>query len=171
MFLLIVINKKKFMNFYKTSKMTLKILNKQETQEILNSLKSQFSITKIPGIILKSGTERLFLFQGSFNNKQIKEVEHTVPIERVGIYFAKMQGPQIRLSIDGANLLKNQIIKNIFELDKKQAEQWMMGQELNIKTGKRGFLVMKHEDDFLGCGKASEQKITNFIPKSRRLKI
>jgi len=29
---------------------------------------------------------------------------------------------------------------------------------------------MKYENDMLGTGKASEEKITNFIPKSRRLK-
>lgn len=34
----------------------------------------------------------------------------------------------------------------------------------------KGFIVMKNNDDYLGCGKASETKITNFIPKSRRLK-
>ena len=44
------------------------------------------------------------------------------------------------------------------------------GQELNIKSGKKDFLVMKYEDNFLGCGKASEEKISNFIPKMRRLK-
>jgi len=45
-----------------------------------------------------------------------------------------------------------------------------MGRELNIKTGKRDFLIIKHGDDFLGTGKVSEEKIGNFIPKNRRLK-
>jgi len=36
----------------------------------------------------------------------------------------------------------------------------------------KGFVVIKNQktEDLLGCGKASENKITNFIPKSRRLK-
>ena len=46
----------------------------------------------------------------------------------------------------------------------------MKGHELPIKTGKHGFLIMKHGEDFLGTGKASEEKIGNFIPKNRRLK-
>ena len=29
---------------------------------------------------------------------------------------------------------------------------------------------MKYKDNFLGTGKASENKISNFIPKNRRLK-
>jgi NOL1/NOP2/fmu family ribosome biogenesis protein len=32
----------------------------------------------------------------------------------------------------------------------------MKGRELNIKTGKKGFVVIKYKNDFLGTGKASE---------------
>ena len=148
----------------------LKILNKNQKTEIKNKLNKQFGINEIQGIIVKRGAERLFLFQGSFDKKQVKKLESTVPIERVGVYFGKIQGDEMRLSIEGVHLLKNQIKKNIFELDKKQTEQWMKGQELNIKTGKKRFLIMKYKDDFLGCGKASAEKISNFIPKNRRLK-
>tara|TARA_Y100000034_G_scaffold45400_1_gene55842 strand:+ start:20607 stop:21065 length:459 start_codon:yes stop_codon:yes gene_type:complete len=148
----------------------LKILNKNEKQEIINKLNRQFEIKNIPGIILRRGEEKLFLFSGNFNEKQIKNLERTVPIERIGVYFAKIIKDEIRLSIEGTQILKNQINKNIFELNKEQIDLWMKGQELNIKTGEKGFLVMKYKNDFLGCGKASIEKITNFIPKSRRLK-
>jgi NOL1/NOP2/fmu family ribosome biogenesis protein len=75
------------------------------------------------------------------------------------------------LSIEGSQFLKNQITKNIFNLDSKQAEQWMLGQELPIVTDKKGFFIMKFNDDFLGTGKVSENRITNFVPKNRRLKF
>lgn len=148
----------------------LKILNKNEKQEIINKLKKQFGIQNIPGILLKIGAERLFLFQGSFNEKQIKKLEKTIFIERIGVYFGKEQNNQIRLSIEGVHLLQEQITKNIFELNKEQTEKWLTGQELDIQTGKRDFLIMKYKNDFIGCGKASEKKIGNYIPKSRRLK-
>lgn len=148
----------------------LKILNENEKQEIVNKLNKQFGIKEIPGLILRRGAERLFLFQGSFNEGQIKKLEDKVPVDKVGVYFAKIIKDEIKLSIEGTHLLKNQIQKNIFELNKEETEQWMKGQELNIQTGKKGFLVMKYQNDFLGCGKASEKKIGNFIPKSRRLR-
>ena len=44
------------------------------------------------------------------------------------------------------------------------------GCELGGLKIKKGFVIMKCEDDFLGTGKASENKIGNFIPKNRRLK-
>jgi len=148
----------------------IKILNQQEKKEIERGLQQQFGVDFVPGLIVKRGEERLFLFSGSFSEKDIEHLERCTFIERIGIYFAKIIGNDIRLSIEGSQILKDQIKKNIFFLDSKQAEEWMMGRELLIKTGKHGFLIMKYGEDFLGTGKASEEKIGNFIPKNRRLK-
>jgi len=148
----------------------LKILNEREKEEIESKLNSQFGIEKVPGIIAMRGKERLFLFSGSFGEKDIKELEKCAFIERIGVYFAKLIKDEIRLSIEGSQILGNQVTKNLFELNAEQAEKWMKGQELLIKTGKRGFLIITHQGDFLGTGKASEEKIGNFIPKNRRLK-
>jgi len=148
----------------------LKILNESEKRKIEKELEEQFGIRNIPGLILRRGEERLFLFSGSFDKKEIKNLEKIVPVERIGVYFAKLMDGKVKLSIEGTHALKNQIKKNIFELEENQVENWMKGQELLVKTGKRGFLVMKYKNDFLGTGKASEEKIGNFIPKSRRLK-
>ena len=147
-----------------------KILNLNEKKEIENKLKNQFGIKKLPGTILQRGEERLFLFEGELNPKQIKEIEETVPIERIGVYFGKHTQDYVRLSIEGVQLLKDQITKNIIELNKEDSKTWMYGSEVNIETGKKCFVIIKHKDYFLGCGKASEKKISNYIPKSRRLK-
>ena len=150
----------------------MKILNKKEKQEIENKLNKQFGIKEISEKIIMKGKEKLFLFSGSFTNEEIKKLEELVVIEKVGVYFAKIdeRTEDIRLSIEGSQILKNQIKKNVFEISEELVEQWMKGQELNIKTGKKGFIVIKYKNDFLGTGKASEEKISNFIPKIRRLK-
>jgi len=148
----------------------LKILNEKEKKKIESELDEQFGIKKIPGIILKKGEERLFLFSGNLTINEIHQLEKTIPIERVGIYFAKIQNGELRLSIEGIESLKNQITKNTFEISTEQVEEWMRGSELLIKTGLKGFLAITHKGDFLGCGKASAEKIGNYIPKSRRLK-
>lgn len=152
--------------------MTLKILNKKQKQEIIEKLDEQFEIEEISGKIIMMGKEKLFLFSGSFTDNEIKKLEKLTVIERIGFYFAKIDEPtnKIRLSIEGSQILKNQIKKNIFDLNEKEAEQWMKGQELQIKTGKKDFLIIKYKEDYLGSGKASEEKIGNFIPKNRRLK-
>ena len=150
----------------------LKILDEKEKNEIISKLNGQFGIEKIDGLIIKRGAERLFLFRGGLMREEIKKLENSVPIERVGVYFAKIVPGEnkIRLSIEGTQLLKDQIKRNIFELNDEQVEEWMKGHELNIKTGQNGFLIIKYGENFLGCGKASAEKLSNFIPKSRRLK-
>lgn len=149
----------------------IEIIDKEELNE---KLEEQFGIKEIPGILLRKGKERIFLFQGELSEKEIIKLDSLVEIERTGIYIGKIFEPtgELRLSIEGTQIFKDQIKRNIFELDSEQDyEKWMNGQELNIKTNLRGMIVIKYKGEFLGCGKASEEKIGNFIPKNRRLKI
>jgi len=136
--------------------------------KILKQLQEQFGIKKIPDNILRTGKERIVLFTGDL--KLLEKLEKISRVEGIGNYVAKEERGEIRLSIEGTHIFKNQITKNIFELNEQQLKDWMHGSELNIKTNKNGFVVIKYKDDFLGTGKASENKITNFIPKIRRLK-
>lgn len=148
----------------------IKILTQQERKKIEQKLSQQFGIREIPGKITMRGAEKLFFFTGEIDEEEIRKIEEIAPIEKIGVYFAKIINDDIKLTIEGTQILKEQINKGIFEIDEEQAEEWMMGRELNINTGLKGFIVIKHGEDLLGCGKASENKITNFIPKSRRLK-
>lgn len=150
----------------------LKFFSKEEKERLLKQLKEQFGIKDVPFNLAKLGKERIIIFSGDISEKEIENLDRFARIEGIGLYLAKIdeKTKDIRLSIEGTHLLKNQITKNIFELDDKQAEQWMMGNEINIQTGKRGFFVIKFKDDFLGTGKISAEKISNFVPKGRRLK-
>ena len=148
------------------------ILSNQETKEILSKLNEQFGIQKILGRLIKIGKERIFLFNGDFSDEQIKNLEKIVFIEKIGIYVGAIFLPtdEIRLSIEGTQIFKDQITKNLFEINEEKFGNWMQGEELNIQTGLKGIIVIKYRNNFLGCGKASENKIGNFIPKNRRLK-
>jgi len=148
----------------------IKFLSAKERQEIIEKLKNQFGIENVNGEFILSGTDRIFLYQGSLKQEEITQIQKRTIIERIGIYFAKKINDEIKLSLDGVQISREKIKKNIFEINKKQADDWMSGKELLIETGLRGFMILKYENNFLGCGKASEGKITNFVPKSRRLK-
>ncbi len=148
----------------------IKIFSQAEKKKIESVLQEQFGIKSIPGKIVMRGEERLFFFTGEIDEEGIRKIEQATAVEKVGMYFAKLINEDIKLTIEGTQLLKDQITKGIFEINDEQAEEWMMGRELNIQSGMKGFVVMKNNDDYLGCGKASQDKITNFIPKSRRLK-
>jgi len=148
----------------------IKIFTQKEKQQLIEKLRMQFGVEDVKGIFVQMGLERLYLFQGGLTKRGLIELEQIIWLERIGVYFGKVIKDEIRLSIEGAQILQDQITKNIFELSDEQAEEWMKGHELDIQTGERGFLIMKYKNNFLGCGKASEHKIGNYIPKSRRLK-
>lgn len=148
----------------------IKILNDFEKKEIEKKLKEKFKIEKIDGIIIRKGKDRLFLFSGDIEKKEIEKIQEITIIERIGIYFAKIVDKEIKLSIEGVEILKNQIKKNIFEINDEQTIKWMKGENLEIKIPERGFIIIKNKDYFLGSGKVSYERIGNFIPKSRRLK-
>jgi len=148
----------------------LEIIEEKEEKRIIQILKKQFGIEKIPGTLIKRGKERIFLFQGNFGKNEIRNLEKISFIERVGVYMGKEELGGIRLSIEGSQILRKQIKKNIVNLTKSEMETWMMGHEVLKKSGLKGFVIMRYLGDMLGTGKASEEKITNFIPKSRRLR-
>ncbi len=148
----------------------LKILPQKERIKILKKLKFQFGIEEIPGTLIKKGKEKIFLYTGKLKKEELYLLDKTTFVEAVGIYLAKEEGENVRLSIEGSQILKDQMTKNIIELTKEESQTWMMGHEVRIKSGFKGLVAMKYENDMLGTGKASEEKITNFIPKSRRLK-
>ena len=137
-------------NFYSFSQ-NLGDMAKKAFEEKLNS---QFGIKSVKGDLIKIGQERIFLFQGKLNPSQLLELNKNLPVERIGVYFAKEEESKsgeikIRLSIEGAQILKDQITKNEFELDEEQTDQWMKGHVLNLKTGKNDFLIITHKEDLL----------------------
>jgi len=84
------------------------------------------------------------------------------------LYFLSIVKDGLRLSIDGSQLFKAK--KNILELDKKGFEKWMTGEELILEK-ENGYFLIKYNDDFLGCGKSTGNKILNYVPKARRVKF
>ena len=87
----------------------------------------------------------------------------------MGLYFARIQPDGIRLTIDGIQLVKDQITKNIMEINNNQAKDWFKGNDLDIKA-ESAFKILKNNNEFIGCGKSTGDRITNFVPKERRIK-
>jgi NOL1/NOP2/fmu family ribosome biogenesis protein len=145
------------------------ILTSKEKKKLIEQLNNQFGIEKIEYPIIKFGNDRFRIFTGELSKDILDALQKELRIETAGLYFAKQEKDGLRLTIDGILLLKNQIAKNIIELDQKQTLEWLKGQELYIKYS-NCFVILKHDNDFLGCGKSTGKKITNFVPKERRLK-
>ncbi|MBO8182743.1 MAG: hypothetical protein H0Z28_08125 [Archaeoglobus sp.] len=88
-----------------------------------------------------------------------------------GIYFGTIEKDGLRLSIEGSFLVGPKARKNVVEVSKQEAEEWMGGNDLKIglseEVGK--YVIIKSGSYFLGCGKVKGNRIINFVPKNRRI--
>jgi len=147
----------------------MEIIRTPEKRKILEQLNKQFGIAKLPYLLLKFGKEKIRIFSGSLSSPELSTLDKNLRIENAGLYFAKRQEDGLRLSIDAIHLLKEQITKNILELNNEQTEEWFKGRDLQIKSD-NAFKILNNNEDFIGCGKSTGEKITNFVPKERRIK-
>jgi NOL1/NOP2/fmu family ribosome biogenesis protein len=147
----------------------MKIIYSTEKKKILAQINEQYGISELPYLLLRFGEDKIRIYSGSLSNDELNTLAANLNIENIGLYFAKQEKDGIRLTLDGIQVLKEQITKNILELTDKQADDWLRGNDLDIKTD-RGFKILKNSNEFLGCGKSTGERIANFMPKERRIK-
>ena len=146
----------------------MKPITSSEKKELIKKLNERYGITELNYLILKFGMEKLRLYSGNLSKEELINLDKNLRIENIGLYFANI-AHDMRLTLDGAQLLKDQITKNIIELNKEQSEDWLKGENLEINAGK-SFKILRFDNEFIGCGKSTGIKITNFFPKERRVK-
>ena len=150
--------------------MNIRFIRSSEKKRITENLNGQFGIEKLPYLLIESGKERIRGFSGSLSKDEIILIAQLTNIESIGIYLIKKENESdLRLSIDAIHLLKDQINKNILEINESQLHDWLRGKDLEIQTEK-GNVIIKFKDDFMGSGKSNGEKIFNYLPKERRLK-
>jgi NOL1/NOP2/fmu family ribosome biogenesis protein len=124
---------------------------------------------KVPDLFEKlafiRGRERIYVI-----NRDIEKVDMTnLRVNSMGLYIAEVKNDQLRLSIEGSQLIGPGATKNVHELSKEQLRKWFMGQDIDVEGPYEGFVILKYENDYVGSGKFKEGLILNFVPKTRRL--
>jgi len=147
----------------------MKPLSSSQKKKILEQLEDQFGINSLPYLFLQFGKDKIRIYSGNLSKDNLNSLDKNTRIENMGLYFARIQPDGIRLTIDGIQLVKNQITKNIMEINDSQAEDWFKGNDLDIKA-ESAFKILKNNEEFIGCGKSTGDRITNFVPKERRIK-
>ena len=147
----------------------MKTLSSSRKKKIIQQLKDQFGITSLPYLFLQFGKDKIRVYSGNLSKENLNNLDKNTRIENMGLYFARIQPDGIRLTIDGIQLVKDQITKNIMEINNNQAKDWFKGNDLDIKA-ESAFKILKNNNEFIGCGKSTGDRITNFVPKERRIK-
>ena len=105
----------------------MKILKSTQKKKIINQLNEQYGISKLPYLLLQFGKDKIRLYSGNLSVEELNILDVNLRIENIGLYFAKQQVDGIRLTLDGVQLLKEQINKNILKINNKQASDWLKG--------------------------------------------
>lgn len=144
----------------------LKFLNSKEIKEILKLIKEQWDVElKLDYTFLKNNKNRIFIV-----NRDISKIDLSkLRINSVGMYFCEIDKHGIRLSIEGSQIIGKKAVKNVVEINEEQTRQWFKGEDLEIEGNYSGFVILKHNNDFLGSGKYNDSKVFNYVGKSRRV--
>ena len=144
----------------------LKILNSKEKKEIVQRINSQWDAgfsTELA--MLRNNENKIFLMNGEV---AVLDISH-LRINSMGLYVAEVSSDSVRLSIEGSQLIGPQARRNVVEISKEEAGRWLMGEDLEQQVEWRGFVIVRHHDDFLGCGCAAKGKVLNYVGKNRRV--
>lgn len=146
--------------------MRINVLNKKEKKEFEEKLKERFGIILPRCSLVRGGKDKIRIFTGDFSEHELNILNGIARVETIGMYFAQYID-KIRIGFSSSNLFK--ATKNILELKKQEAEKWLRGEDLNIKYKNKGYILLKFDSMIIGCGKATEEMVLNFVPKEKRI--
>lgn len=146
----------------------LEILNNKEIRKLKEILLEQFGFNgELDYAFLRNKEGRIFLLSRDFARLNTKGLR----IDSLGLYFGKVERGEIRLSIDGSQIIGAFCTKNVLEISDDEMLFWMAGDNLELDKNLFGVYIIRNNKDYLGCGKASDGKLYNFVPKVRRIKV
>ena len=146
----------------------MKILKSKEIKKIHSLLEKRFGFKKkLEYAFLMNNKNKIYLVSKDIGKIDLEKLR----INSIGMYFGEVIGNEIRLSIEGSQLIGKDCSENILELNDEQAKEWLQGIDIDYDYSDKGYVLLRHKDDFLGCGKVVDKKILNFVPKNRRLRV
>lgn len=128
--------------------------------------------------IVITGGEKIYLV-----NKEVAKINlEKLRVDKYGLYVANENKMGLRLTIEGAEIIGKNANKNVVDLDTKQTNSWMLGEDVELDSeqlskieDKEKFIIVKHKKDFLSSGKLKKGEnnkgntLLNFVSKDRRV--
>ena len=142
-----------------------KKLSSKERKLFLKALEKQFGFREPIRYDLFIRKDKIYAMCKEFSSANLKNLN----INSIGLYIAKKEKNRIRFSIEGSQIIGSKSTKNIFEVT--SPEDWLQGKDIENKSILKNFVLIKYKNDFLGCGFCKNDKVLNYIPKSRRLRL
>ncbi len=143
----------------------MRFLNQKQIKEIYRMIEKQFGFKPVMDyLFIMSKDDRIYIANNDLNIDL-----SMLNVNSIGLYFGRIIHNEFKLTIEGTQLLGKYAKKNVIELTDKEVMDWMHGFNIDKESSHEGFVIIKHNDDFLGCGKHKNNKIFNLVPKERRI--
>ncbi|MDO8460439.1 MAG: hypothetical protein Q7S74_04980 [Nanoarchaeota archaeon] len=144
-------------------------LRSSEKKKLVEEIKEAYGIEELPFLLLEVGKQKIRAYSGNLSKDEITQLAHIVRVETMGLYILSKRDGPARINFDALPILKDQITKNIVKINEEQLNSWIRGNDLEIEA-QEGFVVLQYQEDLVGTGKSTGNKILNYIPKERQIK-
>ena len=154
----------------------LEVLNSKRIKEIKLLLGEQWGFHEPLDYGFLQRDNDIFLVTTAVDKLDLRQLN----VNSAGLYFGELRNSQLRLSIEGSQIIGQKAEKNVVELNDEQLRKWLSGEDIEIATENpgggsgddgSGYAIIKCGNDFFGCGRLKEGKLLNFVPKARRMKL
>lgn len=144
----------------------LKFLKSKEIKQVRELLEEQWGYEgELDYAFLMSAAGDIFAL-----NKDIGDLEfEKLRVNSAGLYFAELRNDELRLGIEGSQIVGPKAKKNIIDISGEQLRDYLKGAYIDTESNERGFVILRNNSDFFGCSKIKNGKLLNFYPKSRRI--
>ena len=144
----------------------LKILNSKQLKLIKQIVKKQFDCDyAFDYMVMQNPDQKIYLM-----NKEYKNIDDSkLKINSLGMYFGQVKNGELRLTIEGSQILGQLAKKNVIEINDGLLKLWIRGHDIEVDNSENGFFIVKHKNDYIGSGKLKQGVLLNFISKIRRI--
>ncbi|MBR9678929.1 MAG: hypothetical protein GON13_01560 [Nanoarchaeota archaeon] len=145
----------------------MKFYNNKKKKELETRVEQTWGAKIKVNEIIEGGKNKLWHV-----SEDVKKIRtRNLRIETMGTYFARYdKRGELRLSIEGSMKVGPYATKYIVRITEKEMNEWIRGINLDKKTENKGYVILKYENNYVGCGKSYSEGILNHVPKNRRIK-
>ncbi|MFT4313062.1 MAG: hypothetical protein ACMXYA_01525 [Candidatus Woesearchaeota archaeon] len=156
--------------------MNIQIASSKFQKRVYELLEHQYGFTKNleSHIYINEKEKKIFLLHD--NSLDLEEIR----VNSLGLYFGEYNDAQteIRLSIDGSQIVGKHATKNVVTLTDEEFAQWVRGIQVDIteSLSKRlehtfGYIIFQNTlNDCFGVGRVKNGSILTFVTKARWVK-
>lgn len=149
-----------------------KALNKKEKVEIMKYLSERFGMNPnvFKGLAFFKTKKKIYITTKScINNQLFKDAE------TAGIAILR-PNHVLKPTTDFLQLFGKYAKKNVIDLTPREAEKFIMGQDLELDPERTkhlttGYVIVVFKTHVLGCANFKQNILKNMLPKSRRTRI